>query len=156
MNLNDIFVFKARQAKSIEKVMDIRWSGYKKYQLERNSIEDIYDHQENCTLLLAEDSTGNAIGTIRVMNRIKGRIELDDFLDLDNILNETEIYCAEASRLSVPQGPKSKEVKLALWKAYHRYCLAHQITTMVIAARPGASRDYQKLLFKKVGGGGTI
>ena len=74
-----------------------------------------------------------------------GPLVVSELLDLPASLADRSL--AEATRLAVKPGPGSKLIKLSLWKAFHRYCLANQIDTMLLAARRPIDRDYLALGF---------
>lgn len=151
IDITDIFVKEAKTSTEKEQVFNIRWKGYKKYFTRKAEISDDFDIAPNVTLLLAFDKEEHVIGTMRILDRTHGRIELDRFVDVDAMLSPKEQPCAEATRFSIPTHPKSRLVKFALWKAYYRYCLGHDIQTMLIWVRACAARDYRRLLFDDVG-----
>lgn len=153
MKLSDfssITVRKARTQEDYDNAMRIRHAGYGKYGLSLTDVEESLDRSPQATILIAENGDGCAVGTMRILDRTLGPIELDRYLDLPVLLPATQLLCAEATRLSVPASPLSPSIKCALWKAFHRYCLGFQLTTMLIWARPGGGRDYRMLMFEEV------
>ena len=76
------FVRRARTQDDFLKVFDLRWEGYKKYFKSKDEIVDELDFSQNCTLLLAEDEYHNAIGTLRILDRRFGTVELDKYVEL--------------------------------------------------------------------------
>lgn len=142
----NLFIRPAATEEDRQKVFDVRWAGYKKYFRHRDEAIDQYDFASNVTLLLATDDHDNALGTMRILNRTGGDIELDAYLDVESLLSEDEKPCAEATRFSVPWHPNSKTIKWLLWKAAYLYCRVNQIRTMMIWVRPAARRDYCNLL----------
>jgi len=143
----------ARTAQEVEQALHVRWLGYRKYEsCARPVLEDL-DRGKNCSLLLATDGQGNAVGTIRILDRSVGPIELERFLDVDALLPGSNRSVAEATRLSVPHSPVASRVKLLLWKAYYLLCLRRKTEYMLVSMRPGAARAYEGLLFSKAAGG---
>lgn len=153
MRQNNIAIRIARTAADIEKALHVRWLGYRKYDsFAKSELEDL-DRGDNCTLLLAEDDEGKPIGTIRILDRRHGPIELEKFLDVDSLLPGSSRSIAEATRFSVPHTPSARRLKLLLWKAYYLLCVQRGIEHMLVSMRPGAARDYERLLFSRVEGG---
>jgi hypothetical protein len=75
-------------------------------------------------------------------------------LPIETVLPESSIYTgrtiAYVTRLGVYRGPNAQLVKLGLFKALHRYCLACQIDWIVVGARAPMDRQYLKLGFTDV------
>ncbi len=138
-----------------EKVFDVRWAGYKKYFSSRDEMIDEIDFCDNTILLIAEDSQGNPLGTMRILNQSLSNIELEQFVDINNILLPSELPCAEATRFSIPKHPNSFQIKLLLFKTFYYYCLKNNIITMLISVREELSKDYKFMLFQNVGEGGA-
>ncbi len=113
------------------------------------SLSDAYDRMPNAMLLLAESRfDGEALGTLRILTGDRGPMMVDGLLELPARLKSQSI--AEGSRLVVCEGPHQAQVRRMLWKAFHRYCLAAQVQTMLIAARDQAALEYQWLGFTDV------
>jgi hypothetical protein len=149
-DLTNIFTRRAKTPEDIEKVVDVRWTGYAKYFESRAAVLDRFDHDPNALLLLATDEHGRAIGTLRVLDGRRSEMEIEQFVNVREILPPHQLPCAEATRFSVPWTEKSRLVKLALWKAFYAYCTHHSINSMVIWVRPGARRDYEVLRFQPI------
>ncbi|HEY0878759.1 MAG TPA: hypothetical protein VGE10_09925 [Zeimonas sp.] len=116
---------------------------------------DRYDRLPNSTLLLAEAAfDGEALGTLRILAGDRGPMMVDGLLELPASMKHRSI--AEGSRLVVREGPHAQDVRRMLWKAFHRYCLAAQVQTMLVAAREAAARDYEWLGFTDVFPGGAL
>jgi len=112
-------------------------------------VYDAYDRQPNVTLLLAESAIdGEALGTLRILAAERGPMMVDGLLALPAPLAHRSI--AEGSRLAVREGDGAPQVRRMLWKAFHRYCLAVQAQTMLVAARACAAREYEQLGFVDV------
>jgi len=153
MNQNNATIRIARTAADIEKALHVRWLGYRKYaSFAKPELEDL-DRGANCTILLAEDDTGKPIGTIRILDRRHGPIELEKFLDVDSLLPGSKRSIAEATRLSVPHTPSARRLKLLFWKAYYLLCVQRSIDYMLVSVRPGAAQVCNRLLFSKADGG---
>ncbi len=106
-----------------------------------------WDLRPNASLLLAESRIdGEALGSLRILASERGRLVVEDHVDLHAASIAGPL--AEASRLAVRAGRDATLVRLMLWKAFHRYCLAAQIDTMLIAVRAPADRQYEWLGFR--------
>jgi hypothetical protein len=151
INIPSIFVRRAKTEEDFQKVIDIRWKGYKKYFANRDDVIDEFDSAKNAILFLATDENDEPIGTIRILDRQNGNIELDKYLNVEMLLSDSDLPCAEATRFSVPNNPCSSQIKLALWKAYYKYCNLNEIKTMIIWIRNSARRDYHRLFFENIG-----
>ncbi len=108
---------------------------------------DDYDLQANAMLLLAESAIdGEVLGSLRILSSERGRLRVEDRIELPSALKRQAL--AEASRLVVKEGRHAKLVRLMLWKAFHRYCLAAQVDTMLIAVREPVDQDYEWIGFE--------
>ncbi len=107
---------------------------------------ETWDQRPNATLLLAESRDAQALGSLRVLASERGRLMVEERVDLPAALKGRSL--AEASRLVVKPGRNATLVRLMLWKAFHRYCLAAQVDTMLIAVREPAARQYEWLGFR--------
>lgn len=111
-----------------------------------STTPETWDQRPNATLLLAESrGEGQALGSLRILASERGRLMVEDRIDLPPSLKSRSL--AEASRLAVKAGRNATLVRLMLWKAFHRYCLAAQVDTMLIAVREPADRQYEWLGF---------
>lgn len=151
LDLSKILVRRARSGCDVEKVMRVRWEGYKKYFSSQEQIADRFDFQENCILLLAEDADGNPIGTMRLLRSDAGQAEIEDFLPVREMLAEPYQNFIEATRLSVPHHELSASIKFALKKTYYHCCLANGFNTMLIWARSPAAREHRAWYFWELG-----
>ena len=112
-----------------------------------NAAPDTWDLRPNATLLLAESRIdGAALGSLRILANERGRLAIEDRIDLPAALKAGSV--AEASRLAVRPGRNATLVRLMLWKAFHRYCLAAQVDTMLIAVREPTAHQYEWLGFR--------
>jgi hypothetical protein len=151
-----IEVFPATTPQARLEAFQVRLKGYRRYFNSLEECMDDLDYSPQTTLLLARHKFGGPLGTIRIVDRRRGSVELDKFLDLDDLLGGTARSCAEATRFSVPPGPHAKVVKLLLWKAFMRFCKSEGIGRMVVWAKAAASRDYRYLLFQSLGAHGNF
>ncbi len=151
INAENIFVRKAITDEDLEKVFETRWLGYQGYLNSRDEIEDKADFGPNATLFLATNEDDYPIGTMRILDRNYGEIELDSFLEVDPLLSDAEKSCTETTRLSIPKNPNSVSIFCALAKAYYRYCLFNGIKTWLMSSRPLLAKHYRFLGFKDVG-----
>ena len=124
----------------LEKALDVRWRGYKKYGHSKAALWDEFDMSPNCTILLATDMSGEPVGTLRAVSRRGGPLEIEKYLDITRWLTPDELDCAEAARLSVPRHPCSELIKQSLWKGSVLYCLHRGIGTMVIWVKKAGVR----------------
>ena len=107
---------------------------------------ETWDQRPNATLLIAESRIdGDALGSLRILASERGRLMVEDRVALPQSLRAVSV--AEASCLAVKAGRNATLVRLMLWKAFHRYCLAAQVDTMLIAVRESALRQYEWLGF---------
>lgn len=110
---------------------------------------DAWDRLPNATLLLAESTCdGEVLGSLRILAGDRGPLMVDGLLELPASLKRQSI--AEGSRLVVRDGCNARHVRLMLWKAFHRYCLAAQVQTILVAARDAAALEYEWLGFRDV------
>lgn len=111
------------------------------------AVPETWDQRPNTALLLAESRIdGQALGSLRILASERGRLAIEDRIGLPATLKAGSV--AEASRLAVRPGRNATLVRLMLWKAFHRYCLAAQVDTMLIAVRETAARQYEWLGFR--------
>jgi len=150
----NIYVRRAQTCEDLEKVFEVRWQGYKKYYNSKDDNTDNFDFSPQAILFLAEDEQHKPVGTLRILDRRYGSIELDQFIDVDSLLSEDEKSCVEATRFSIPNHPDSKLIKLLLWKSALIYCQINRINSVIKSVRPCAARAYRSLLFENVGPAG--
>ena len=151
LDTSDIRVRVARTPEDQRKVNQLRAKGYGMYHASRNAKNTEDPIKPNETTFLAVDKEDNPVGTIRILDRTHGKIELDNFLDVDSLIDKRESPCAEATRFTVPKHPKGVIIKILLWQAYFQYCQRKGIRTMLISSRPIIARNYTYLLFEDIG-----
>ncbi|MGA1823798.1 MAG: N-acyl amino acid synthase FeeM domain-containing protein [bacterium] len=150
-----ISVRKVENKEDLLRLYNVRWKGYAKYFTSKEEIVDKCDFAPNVTLLIAEDGHRKPVGTLRILDREYGSIELDQFVDVDCLLPQGETRCAEVTRFSVPPHPQARLIKHLLWKAYLLYCMKNKINIMVMSGRPVVARAYRALLFDDLGPSGV-
>jgi hypothetical protein len=116
---------------------------------ERFRTPEAADRSAFSLVLLAESkSNGEALGTLRIETNSRGPLPVEGLLQADSPCAGKTV--AFVTRLGVKNGPDASLVKLALFKALHRYCLACQVDWIIVIARPPMDRQYLKLGFKDV------
>ncbi|QTN31206.1 hypothetical protein HZ994_02300 [Akkermansiaceae bacterium] len=135
-----------------KEAMIVRQKGYRRYFSKVEEVIDCFDTADHSALLLARCPEGNPVGTIRVLDRSRGEIELDRFVDVEQVAGLDAGRMVEATRLSVPAGPWARMTKLLLWKAVMEHGRRVEARRLVVWVRKGAARDYRFLLFDKVPG----
>lgn len=155
IDVSGIFIRTATTTEDYERVIDVRWEGYKGYFKKRDDVLDPLDLGRNSTLLLATDSQNRTVGTMRLLDRREGPIELENFLDVDSILPEKELACVEITRFTVPYKARASAIKLCMYKSVFTYCLSNGIDIIVISTIPALAHMYQELFFKDVGDNGS-
>ncbi len=107
------------------------------------------DGDRDSIILLAESKETRApVGTLRIHSNIHGQTEFERELLLPQKYQGQSI--AHVSRLGVVGGRLGVQVKLALFKALYRYCLATQIEWIMVTGIPPRDRDYINLQFEDV------
>jgi hypothetical protein len=104
------------------------------------------DRDPNSIVFLAEGKNdGEPLGTIRIQTNFAAPIPLETSIDLPDQFRGRPV--AGVSRLAVKAGSRGRLVKVALFKALHRYCLAKQVEWILIGARPPLDQTYVDLGF---------
>ena len=107
------------------------------------------DHSEGVVVLLAESKLdGSILGTMRIHTNEDDILPTEHSVDLPDRFKFKRL--AEATRLGVVKEQIGTVVKVALFKAFYRYCQKFEIDAMVIAGRSPIDRIYQRLLFEDV------
>jgi hypothetical protein len=113
-----------------------------------NSPEDL-DRSSDTIIFLAEGkSDRKPLGTIRIQTNFRTPLSIEASITLPRKFNGRP--SAGVSRLAVKAGPRGRLVKLALFKALHRYCLAKQVEWILIGARSPLDKTYLDLGFVDV------
>lgn len=138
----------------IQKAIAIRWLGYKKYESFEKPHLEILDVGPNCTILLAEDADGEVLGTMRILDRRYGPIELESFLNVDELMPCSPNSVAEATRFSIPASSKSRLIKQLFWKAYLDFCFENSIVFMLVFVKDSGRKDCNFLHLTELENGG--
>jgi len=147
-----------RTKNQLERVVTLRSAVYAKRlpslsrALENAENEDVF--RDSIILLAEAKETSAPVGTLRIRSNLHGPTEFERELDLPERYTGHSI--AQVSRLGVIGGYAGVQVKLALFKALYRYCLATQIEWIMATAIPPRDRDYLRLLFEDVYPDGTL
>jgi hypothetical protein len=113
------------------------------------SAPEEVDKDVDSIVFLAEGKTdGEPLGTIRIQTNFASPLSIEASIDLPPMFRDRPL--AGVSRLGVKAGARGRLVKLALFKAMHRYCLAKQVEWVLIGARPPLEQDYLNLGFVDV------
>ena len=148
-------IFKVTNDADMNRVFDMRLMGYgKHYSCSKDDMMDDLDFQPNCSQFLAEDMHGNAVGTMRILDRRLGIIELDKFIDVDSVLHNNEKPCLEVTRLTVPNHQQSLIIKLLLYKMSWLYALINQNISYLVSSTIERAKDYFYLGFSDAGPAG--
>lgn len=139
----------ARNAEQLDRAVQLRVEAYSRHSPTLGTalatVEPI-DHAADTIVFLAESKQdGQPLGTIRIQTNFFGPLSIEESISLPTKFKDRPL--AGVSRLAVTSGPRGRMVKLALFKAMHRYCLAKQVEWIVIGARPPLERDYERLGF---------
>ncbi len=139
----------ARTEEHLARAVDVRAETYQRHHpelVEQLREPEASDRAPNTLVLLAENKeTGTALGTLRIETNFYSPLAIETLLPVKSQLSEQTI--AYVTRLGVRQGSLAQLVKLALFKALHRYCLACQINWIIVTAKPPMDRQYVRLGF---------
>jgi len=141
-----------RNEDQLSKAVRIRAEAYERHwpnlYLQLQTPEE-QDRNPNSLIFLAEQKTdGSAVGTMRVDTNIVSPLPVVDTISLPIEIARKPI--AYVTRLGVKQGSIGTLVKMALFKSLHRYCLAKQLSWMLVGIKPPGDRDYVRLGFKDI------
>ncbi len=143
-----------RNDKQLDSAVRIRHAVYQRHLptlAELLTAPEDADKQENTIVLLGTSKAdGIPLGTMRIHTNSGRLVEFERELELPAKYQGRTI--AHVARLAVANGPLSGLVKLSLFKALHRYCLALQIEYMMVAGKPPIDRQYERLGFEDVFG----
>ncbi|MDY6834870.1 MAG: hypothetical protein SVY53_08760 [Chloroflexota bacterium] len=152
---NSYRVRTAKTREDLKRMYDVRYEGYRIYFDDKNKVIDECDFEPHCTLLIAEDANNNMVGTIRILDRRMGSIELDAHVPMEALFSGEELHCCEATRFSVPKHVDSKEIKWLLIKSVMCYCHLNGINYIIMSSRPEIARDYHTMRFRDIGNAGV-
>jgi hypothetical protein len=147
-----------RTEEHLSKAVEIRAEAYARHHPEmaqQLSYPETADRASFSLVLLAESKLdGRALGTLRIETNSISPLPVEALLPRNSRYSGKTI--AFVTRLGVRNGPDSQLVKLTLFKALHRYCLACQLAWIVVTARPPMDRQYLKLGFTDVYDASTL
>lgn len=107
--------------------------------------EDLDRNGDTIVFIAEGKADRETLGTIRIQTNFSSPLALESSIDLPPRFAGRP--AAGVSRLAVKAGPRGRLVKLALFKALHRYCLAKQVEWLLIGARPPLDQTYLDLGF---------
>lgn len=137
----------ARTTEDFRSALKLRTSAYERHFSGLESTQDEHDFSPNAFVLMAhEKRSGALLGTMRVAFGTDETIEMLAFHPAPKLLSSVRI--GEARRLSLKPSRYATLVKLSLWKSFWLSCAAHNVQTLLIAARPPMNDDYRMLLFE--------
>jgi hypothetical protein len=138
-----------RTNEQLDRAVKIRAEAYSRHTPTLGQIlshPEYVDRNPDAIVFLAEGKTDKeALGTIRIHTNFRSRLPLEESIELPAKFRGRPL--AGVSRLAVKAGPRGRLVRLALFKALHRYCLAKQIEWILIGARPPLDQMYLDLGF---------
>jgi hypothetical protein len=142
----------------LTKAVQVRAESYRRHHPEVAELltnpEDA-DRTASALVLLAESKTdGTALGTLRIETNIKAPLPIESLMPPDSPYSARTL--AFVTRLGIRACSEAALVKLALFKALYRYCLACQIDWIVVTARPPMDRQYLRLGFMDVYDANTL
>lgn len=141
-----------RTEEHLSKAVGIRAETYGRHHpdlAEHLKAPEAADRAPFSLVLLAESKeTGEALGTMRIETNTKSPLPIETVLPEESTYSGRTI--AYVTRLGVYRGQFAQLVKLALFKALHRYCLACQIDWIIVGARAPMDRQYLRLGFTDV------
>lgn len=142
----------ARTPEQLQKAVGVRSLAYAKRlpALARilASAEDEDQIQDSIVLLAESKETRSPLGTMRIVSNRHAPTEFEQEVALPAKFRGRTI--AQVSRLAVSGGRQGAQVKIALFKALYRYCLATQIDWIMATGIPPRDRDYVNMQFEDV------
>jgi len=141
-----------RTEEHLRKAVDVRAETYKKHHPElADSLTspEKADREPFSLVLLAESKLdGQPVGTMRIETNVSTPLAIEDLLPSNSEFKTRTL--AFVTRSGVRKCDDSQLIKIALFKALHRYCLACQIDSMIVTAKPPMDKQYVKLGFMDV------
>ncbi len=113
------------------------------------------DFAYGCEVFVATSKLdGSVLGTLRTHSNVMEPLPLQKSLRLSAEFRGQRMV--ESTRLCIKGTTGSSLVRAALFKAFHRYCLAQQVDLMMATGRRPVDRIYESLLFTDVGEEGAF
>lgn len=138
-----------RTEEQLRRAVEIRSHSYGKHHpevAEQLSSAEPADRARFSLVLLAESKkTGKPLGTLRIETNATESLPIEELLPPSYEGRGRTI--AHVTRLAVAGGAEASLVKITLFKALHRYCLACQIDWIVVTALPPMDKQYTRLGF---------
>ena len=142
----------ARTHDQLSKAIGVRKQAYSKHLPTLSDVlgepERADKYADSIVLLAESKDDAVALGTMRIQSNFKSPLDLESEIALP------ERFCgrpiAHVTRLGVLPQKNSSLIKLALFKALHRYCLALQIDWILATGIPPIDRQYDRLDFEDV------
>jgi len=142
----------ARTEEQLRKAIEIRAEAYSRHVPalgESLRVTEGVDLTPDCLVILAESKLDDLpVGTMRIQTNFHAPLPMEESVRLPEKFRDRPL--AVVSRLAVKAGHRGKMVKLALFKAMHRYCIAKQVEWVLIGARPPLEETYLALDFVDV------
>lgn len=142
----------ARTEEQLQKAVEIRAEAYARHLPtlgEALRTRERVDLTPDCLVFLAESKLDDLpVGTMRIQTNFHAPLPMEASVELPTKYRDRPL--AVVSRLAVKAGVRGKMVKLALFKAMHRYCIAKQVEWVLIGARPPLDEAYLELDFVDV------
>lgn len=139
----------ARTEEQLRKAIEIRAEAYSRHVPalgEALRVTEGFDLTPDCLVILAESKVDDLpVGTMRIQTNFHAPLPMEESIRLPERFRDRPL--AAVSRLAVKAGHRGKMVKLALFKAMHRYCIAKQVEWVLIGARPPLEETYLALDF---------
>jgi hypothetical protein len=139
----------ARTEEQLRKAIEIRAEAYSRHLPalgEALRVTEGFDLTPDCLVILAESKIDDLpVGTMRIQTNFHAPLPMEESIRLPDKFRDRPL--AAVSRLAVKAGHRGKMVKLALFKAMHRYCIAKQVEWVLIGARPPLEETYLALDF---------
>lgn len=145
-----------RNEEQLHRAVGIRAEAYSRHWPNLSSIlqePEAQDRDPNSLIFLAESKdNGDAVGTMRIDTNLHGDLLICSDPNVPEFLKNEPL--AYVTRLGVKQGSTGPLAKLLMFKALCRYCIAKQISWILVGVRPPGDRDYQRLGFIDIIDGG--
>jgi hypothetical protein len=139
-----------RTEEHLSKAIDVRKNSYGRHDTNVSTLlQQPEDADKSQIILLAESKFDNsALGTMRIETNQTRHLPIEKLLPKNTKFDTKTI--AFITRLAINQNKDSGIIKLTLYKALLRYCLACQIDWMILTARPPMDKHYASLGFEDV------
>ena len=147
-----ISIKRAKTFEEYKEIIALRHNGYQ-FNMVTDAV-DRYDFLDNCILLLAYNSKGNVVGTVRLLKGLTGPIELNDFIDLSKIPILESCSFVEATRMVVLNAENALEqlcTKLLLSKSHYNFCLHGPYEYMLMSSKDAFADYYKAMYFRDIG-----